>query len=88
MKITVLAYPNGDILVTKPSLDENLEATLGTPQKTIRVGKIILDNNLYKTEFQLEALSSYNRGGFHSRDEAIAYEQGILDAHLAEICVF
>ena len=87
MKMTLLAYPNGDVLITKPHRDRDISSDVGEAQSVTRVGTIVECDGIYNTEFQLDELKVYNKRGFHSRDEAIAYEQDILDTHLAEILV-
>lgn len=87
MKITLLSYPDGTIIITKPHQTRDITDDIGEVQEITRVGTITYKNGGYNTEFLLDKLKSYDRQGFHSREEAIAYEQNILDTYLGKILV-
>lgn len=82
MKYTILSLPNGTIVMTIPHRDS--KAILGDYTNVKRIGDINESRNGYSVTFLDEKLSKYARDGFDSYDEAIAYEQDILNAHLEE----
>ena len=57
---------------------------LKNSESITRFGKIIADNNGFAVKFCEPALGLYDKQGFKTREDAVAYEQDILDKHLAE----
>ncbi len=82
MKKTVLVYPNGTVVATLPH--KQTGSVLGDIINIQRMGNILSDNGNYSVTFLDEDLSKYNKTAFSTYDEAVAYEQDILDTHLHE----
>lgn len=77
MQITLWVNCDGSTYIATPKAD--VEA-----HRRVRLGHITSDEDNFCVAFTIPALSKYNKAGFATRQEAICYEQGIINRHLAE----
>ena len=80
MLITLFTEPDGSVYLVSPKAENSAI-------KTNRLGNILQHEGIYNVEFVLPDLAQFNKSGFTTRDEAICYEQEIINKHLAELLV-
>lgn len=75
MKITLWIECDGTVYIATPTTDiEN--------KRRIRIGHIENTGSTYSVAFQVPCLQAFDKSGFATRNEAVSYEQEIINMHL------